>query len=163
MSTSAIPAILDYLVATFTAAPTLGAATPPVTVIDGALLSSDHPMRSLVVGTNDLDGTFLPEAATSTQSWVGIGGQHRNEHVQILCMAEAWSGDEELGLSPLRAIAATIVSAVENITRADANVGGNALYTEPGVTNLVWRQGQTNKGTLVRVFFSFDCFARIGA
>jgi len=160
VSTSAIPGVIDYLVATFTSAATLGAANPPVTIVDGAFLSNDHPPLSLVVGSNDVDGAFLPEAATATQEWVGPGNRKRNERLSILCIAEAWSGDESL--SAVRVAAAAILSAVEDLTRADANLGGTVLYTSPGVNNVLYRYGQTNLGPLCRVFFSIDAFARIG-
>ena len=44
-TTSRVPATIDYLVAAFTAASTLGAASPPVAVYDGPFLTDDSVGR----------------------------------------------------------------------------------------------------------------------
>jgi hypothetical protein len=160
MATSAIPNVLSYLVDTFTASTRLGAATPAVQVFDGGLISDDHPPLSLVVGANDMDVEFLPEGATAQQKWVGPGNRKRDENLTVWLVAEAWTGDGTL--RAVRNSAFGIVSAVEDLTRVDANLGGTVLFTDSGVNNLTFRQDYTDRGPLARVVFSIDCFARIG-
>lgn len=162
MSTSAVPAVLDYLVTTFTNSASLGASTTaPVAVYFGVTVTNDYPPLALYIGVDDPDASPFFTGGSSTQAWVGPGNRKRDEHLSVRCVAQAWSGDTDVRALILQAY--QIVSAVEDETRVDANLGGNVLFTEPGVTNLELRHGQFKNGALARVLFTVDCFARIGS
>lgn len=163
MSTSAVPGTLTYLVSTFTAAATIGKATPPVTVIFGSNTVNEWPQLALFVGCDDPNADPFMTGATSTQEWVGPGNRKRNEHLSIRCCAQVWTGNANPDVSAVITTAYGIVSAVEDLTRVDANLGGNVLFTEPGVTNLELRHGFYKEGPMAQVLFSIDCFARIGS
>jgi hypothetical protein len=162
VSTSAIPATIDYLVTTFAASTRLGAAVDPVKVYDGPQVSEEFPKLILWIGLDDPDTSpGAPMAATSTQAWVGPGNRWRDELFDIMCVAEAWSGDTDVKTARVAAYA--IVAAVEDLTRADANLGGNVLFINPGVTGHTLRQNNTSKGAVAQVQFLISCKARIGS
>jgi hypothetical protein len=165
MTTSCVPALMDYLVTTSQGASTLGAASPPVTVFDGPVVQEQWPQLCLWVG---VDAAYLlgnPTAsgasADAQQNWVGPGNRKRDEHVTVHCVADAWFGNGDVATA--RRAAFGIVAALEDITRIDANAGGTVLFTEPGVTNLSLYQGNTNAGPRCLVGFDFSAFARIGS
>lgn len=169
MSTSsAIPAVIDYLVATSQASATLGSApgASAVTIYDGPTVAEDWPKLALWIGIDiqyvlQTASTPAPVAAVSTQAWVGLGAQKRDEHLTIHCVVDAWTG--ETGMKSARDAAHSIMAAFEDMTRLDANAGGNVLFTEPGVTNAAWLQGQTSDGARALISFDFNCKARLGA
>ncbi|WP_239404642.1 hypothetical protein [Frankia sp. Cj3] len=160
MTTSRIPATIDYLVDTFTAAATLGAASPPVAVYDGPVTTQEHAQLSLWVGVDDVDSDSALIAATGEQTWAGLGKQARDELFSVNCVAEAWSGDT--GVRAVRTAVYGIVAAVEDIVRTDANLGGTILVTLHGVTGHTLRQNQTSTGAVAQVSFTIACKARIG-
>jgi hypothetical protein len=149
---SKVPAALDYLVATFQAAATLGGGgTGPVTVYDGPKVTDEAASLILWVGLDDPDSDSAPLAATSERAWAGLGGQ--SETITIACAAEAWSGED--GIAAVRVAAYGIVAAVEALVRADATrFGGNGLTADPGVTSAELRQNDTDRGAQARVVFS---------
>lgn len=156
--TSRIPATLAYLFATFTAAPTLGAAPSPVAVWYGP--AGSWAPQSLYIGLNDPDPGVIPTSAVGNQEWVGQPGRHRNEMFSVFCCAEFWSEDTDF---PTAVNGVTgIVAAVETILQADINLGGNILFLDPGVTGQALRMNLTDKGAVAQVQFQIDCKARIG-
>lgn len=161
-TTSRIPAAIDYLVALFQGAATLGQATPPVSVIDGPAVTADPGLLALWVGVGDIDpATGAPVTASSTQQWAALGRMARNEQLTIYCTAQAWSGSDDV--RTLRVAAAAIVSAVEDLVRGDASLGG--VVSTPGnaaVTAANWQQGPTQRGMAARVTFEITAQARIG-
>ncbi len=162
MATSQIPAALDRLVSIFTSAATIGAATPKIAVYDGPKLTQADDQQVLWVGLSDPDADTADTAAESTQSFPGIGSRQRDELAIIYCVAESWSGDSNVGISPMRVQAYGIVAAVENIVRADATLGG--LFPSAGwaeVDGLQLRQNQTDIGAVARVAFHIKYKARI--
>lgn len=157
--TTRVPAIIDYLVNSFTAAATLGAAANPVTIIDGPEVFT-YDGRALWVGVGDVQiGDPAPEGATSTQRWVGMGAHAINEELSVPCIIQGWGGDQKF--RPARLDAAAILAAVEDIIRTDPSLTALALWTN--VTDAVWRQGFTDKGAAVRLPFRITSTARIGA
>lgn len=166
MSTSAVPAVIDYLVATSKASPQLGSSTTaPVVIYDGAPIDGAWPPLALYIGADSNyvlspSTTPIPVAAVSQQSWVGLGARKRDEKLTIHCVIEAHLGDTLMKVA--RDAAHSVMSAFEDMTRLDANAGGNVLYTDPGVTNATWIQGQTSDGARVLISFDFSCDARIG-
>ncbi len=158
--TSRVPDVIDYLVAAFTAAATLGAATPPVAVYDGPIATRAPEQLILWVGLRDPDSEEMETGAESTQEMVGQGGVHRNEHLTIPCAAESWSGGTDIRTERLAAYA--IVAAVEDLLRRDASLGGLVLFVDPGVTDSELTQNNTNTGAIARVAFNITAKARIG-
>lgn len=161
MTTSRVPAVIDYLVATFTASALLGAATPPVLIFDGPVATGAPAQLALYVGLTDPDSTSVETAADSAQVWAGLGHQARNEQIVIHCVAEAWAGSDDIRTQRLAAYA--ITSAVEDIVRNDATLGNTV--TVPGnaaVTAMTLSQNNTTDGTIARVSFEITAQARIG-
>jgi hypothetical protein len=166
VTTTAVPHVIDYLVAAATASTALGAATvDPVTVYDGPVVLDQWPPLCLWIGVPVewvLQMTVdNPIAATSTQDWVGPGNRLRDEDLSINCVAEAWYGGTDIAIA--RNSCASIMAAVEDMTRINANASGTVLFTKPGVTGATWHQQNTTKGARVLISFAFTCFARIGS
>ncbi len=160
MSTTAIPATIRYLITTFRAAATLGAAASPVRVFAGPEVTEEWAQLVLWVGMNDPDSGTAPTAATGTQDWAGMPARTRKEAFSIFCTAEAWSGDTDV-LAAMDA-AYGIVAAVEDLVRVDKYLGGNA-NVNPGVTNASLKWNNTEKGAVAKVQFEIGCESRIGA
>lgn len=147
---SVVPSVLDYLVTTFAAAPTLGTATPPVAVYDGPVTTDDADMLVLWVGLEDPDAETGQLAADSMREWSGLAGQ--SEKIVIYCAAESWSGDTNISAERVRAYG--IVAAVEALVRADTTgFGGNAMIANPGVSEARLVQNNTTRGSQARVTF----------
>lgn len=159
MSTSKVPAVIDYLVTLFTnaQATTLNG----VTVFDGPAVTADPAPLALWVGVDDPDATAATVAASSTQEWAGLGHQSRNELLSVRCVAQAWSGADDV--RTVRQSVYAIIAAVEDLVRNDAALGGNLLFTSPGVTNGELRQLTSGAGAAARVTFTIDGKARIGS
>jgi len=159
--TSRLPALLTYLVALFTADPTLGTATPPVTVYDGPPTTLlDAPLK-LYVGLTDPDADTVEPAGDSQQQWASLGRRGRDEMVTIHCVAEAWSGDDSI--ANIRASVMGIVAAVETLMQADTTqFGGNVLFPDPGITAVMLSQNNTSTGAIARASFDLVFKSRIG-
>jgi hypothetical protein len=159
--TSRVPALLAYLVTLFTNDATLGQAAPPVTVFDGpATTGLDVPLK-LFVGLSDPDNEAAEVAADAQESWAALGRRGRNETVAVHCCAEAWSGVDDV--ATLRTAVAGIVAAVAALMQADTTqFGGNVLFPDPGMTNAVWLQNNTDHGAIARVQFDLQFKSRIG-
>lgn len=159
MVTSRVPALIDYLVATFTAASTLGAAVPPVAVYDGPQTTLAPAQLVLWVGLDDPDtDQVAPSAAAFEQEWAGLGKQARNEVSTIHCVAEAWTGADDI--KGTRAAAFAILAAVEDVVRTDP-FSGLALFPDPGVTGGELRQNNTERGSQARVSFQIAFKSRL--
>ncbi len=159
MATSRIPAAIDWLVTTFRDAPTLGQATPAVDVYDGPEARYGESNLILWVGLDDPDADDAPIAATSDQTWASLGAQRKDEQFSVYCVALAWSGDTDVRAARIGAYG--IVSAVEDIVRANANLGGTILVTLHGVTGMTARQINGERGAGCQIQFRIDCKARI--
>lgn len=165
--TSRVPAAIDYLVSLFQNAVTLGGPlvngqqTGPVNVIDGPKVTADPGPLALWVGVDDISPGATPRAATSTQQWAALGRMGRNEDLAIPCTAQAQSGGDDV--QTLRLAAAAVMSAVEDLVRNDASLGGTVnVPGNAAVTSAEWRQGPTAKGMRAWVVFEITAKARIG-
>jgi hypothetical protein len=159
--TSRVPALLDYLVALFTNAATLGQATPPVTVFDGPPTTEQDPLLALYVGLSDPDNPAAETAADFTQTWGAIGRLGRNETTTIHCCAQAWAGTDDL--KTVRVAATGIVAAVETLMQSDSTqFGGNVLFPNPGITTGALLQNNTDRGAIAQVAFDLIFTSRIG-
>ena len=161
--TSRVPALIDYLVALFTNAATLGAAPAPntVTVFDGPPTTElDAPLK-LYVGLSDPDNEGAETAADFTQEWGAIGRLARNEETTIHCCAEAWSGVDTL--QTVRLAVTGLTAAVETLLQSDTTqFGGNVLYPAPGFAAGSLLQNNTSTGAVARAAFDLVFRARIG-
>ena len=159
--TSRLPALLDYLVALFTTASTLGAATPPVTVFDGPATTLLDPALALYVGWTDPDSQSGEPGGDTQQTWAALGRLGRDETVTIHCCAEAWSGVDIV--QTVRLACTGITAAVEVLMQADTSqFGGNVLFPDPGLTNVSLPQNNTDRGVVVRQTFDLTFRCRIG-
>jgi hypothetical protein len=159
--TSRVPALIDYLVALFTSAATLGAATAPVTILDGTVTTALDPVLLLYVGLTDPDNQAPESAADFSQTWGALGRQGRNESVTVHCCAEAWFGTDDMKTARLAVTG--IVAAVEVLMQADTTqFGGLVLYPDPGVAAGTLLQNNTDRGALARVPFDLIFKSRIG-
>lgn len=158
---SAVPAVVNYLYTTFTAAVTLGGASPAVTIRVGPALGAFSP-RVLWLAMDDPYGTqpSTPAGASSTQEWVGMPARQKNEDLIIDCCAESWSGSTDTVTAMNDAY--TITAAVETLLLTDVGLGGQVLFQNPGVTNsqLRWHQGEG--GAAAQVLFQITAKARLG-
>jgi hypothetical protein len=160
--TSRLSPLIDYLVALFNAAATLGAATPNVTIFDGPVVTElDAPLK-LYVGMTDPDNTAIPEpAGDSQQTWAAIGRFGRDEMVTIHCCAEAWSGVDTVQVQ--RQAVTGITAAVEALMQADTTqFGGLVLFPDPGLTNISAPLLTNTNGALARQTFDLIFRCRIG-
>ena len=159
--TSRLPALIDYLVNLFTTDPTVGAATPPVSVYDGPPTTGlDAPLK-LYIGLTDPDSEQAEPAGDSVQNWAALGRRGRDEMVTIHCCAEAWSGVDTI--QAVRLSAAGIVAAVETLMQADTTqFGGNALFPDPGISGIQLSQNNTAQGAIARMAFDLTFKCRIG-
>jgi hypothetical protein len=161
--TSRLPALIDYLVALFTAAPTLGAAAAPatVTVFDGPATTELDPLLALYVGLSDPDNPAAETAGNTVQSWAALGRLGRNETSTIHCCAQAWAGTDDM--KTVRVQATGIVAAVEVLMQSDTTqFGGNVLFPQPGLSVTSLAQNNTDRGAIARVAFDLIFQSRIG-
>jgi len=159
--TSRVPALIDYLVTLFTNDPTIGAATPAVTVYDGPPVTALNTPLTLYIGLTDPDSDAMEPMAESQQTWAALGRRGRDEIVTIHCVAEAWSGSDTVQTQ--RIAAAGIVAAVETLMQADTTqFGGNILFPDPGMAVVAWSQNTTSTGAIARAAFDLVFKSRIG-
>lgn len=160
MTTSKVPALIDYLVTAFTASASLGAANPAVSVFDGPPVTADPAPMALYVGVDDVFSDSAPVSATSEQARMGAG-RGRQETAEIRCAAVAWSGADDL--RTVRASAFAILAAVEDLIRTNADrFGGNADQGSPGVSGITVQQSAAG-GSTVQVSFMVTFISFIGS
>lgn len=160
MATTRVPQMIAALVAAFTAAPALGAADPPVPVIDGPKVTGDTGPLALWVGVDDI-ATATPISANSEQQWMPGGGRRgRTEQLSVHCTIQAKSGSDDI--APLRAQAAAVLAAAEAVLRADPSLGGVLPNQDAAVTGAEWRQYPTSPGMAVRVMFTISATVILG-
>lgn len=140
MTTSRVPAVIDALVTTLTAA------LPNVTVIDGPLVTVPSGDYLTVGWTPDGDTT------TGVQDRAPSGGHARTEHIEVPCYCDSFSGST--AVSARRTAAFTLMAAAETALNADQTLGG--VVSAPGYAQLgayTERQEQTDAGVAVGVVF----------
>lgn len=148
---SKVPALIDWLVAAFTA---IGASSdPPFVVYDGPVISDAADKLILWVGLEEPNSASPEVAATFNQARADMGGATRTEQPEIRCAVEAWGGTGDLATVRVQAFA--ILAAVENYVRSDNTMfGGNAQLANPGVTGGSLIQDNTQEGAVARVTFA---------
>lgn len=152
MGASAIPAVIDALVAAATTA------LPNIKVYDGVGDSQD-PGDYLMVGVDDPDGTRPANAADSMQDWANATGTARNEHGDVTCAAVSWNGDGD-PKAARDAVFAT-AAAVEDLLRANVSLGvPTLLWTSYGTATKL-TQASNSTGALAQLVFRVHYEARI--
>jgi hypothetical protein len=160
VSGSRVPALIDYLVTAFTAAPTLGAATPQVIVYDGPPVTAAPSQLALYVGVDDVFTDAAPLSADSQQARQGLGTK-KLETVTIHCCAVAWAGTDDA--RTVRVQAFGILAAVEDLVRTNTDkFGGNGDLADPGVSGITLQQSIA-EGTTAQVSFTVTFMSFIGA
>jgi hypothetical protein len=121
VTTSRIPAAVDALIASFTAA--------GLKVWDGPVVTDDFAPAVFVGYDGNPDGTF--EAVTGTQDWAALGAKRRSETFSVICAAVALSGGT--ATKPGRDAVYALLDIVGTTLRADPSLG---LGTPPFVAEL---------------------------
>jgi len=147
---SAIPAAIDALIATFTAA--------GVAVIDGEGASNSTYPAVVFVGISDPDGDGIEEAASSDQEWAWLGHVQRDETLQIHCVAEAWTGDANPKAA--RDSAFALVRTISDAITTDPSLGGSVLYVQ-AINGLTYKNLRDADGCRADIPFTITCRARL--
>jgi hypothetical protein len=147
---SAIPAAIDALIATFTAA--------GVQVIDGQGATDDSAKAVVFVGIVDPDSEGLEDAATSDQTWAWLGHVQRDENVSIHCLASAWTGDDNPKVARDNAFA--MVRTLSDAITVDPTLGGAVLAVN-AIDGLSYRSLRGPDGCRADIPFTVTCRARL--
>jgi len=163
-TTSRVPEVIDYLVATAQAA----SALTGVLVLDGPQIPAAWQTRKQVLWFG-ADPASLGEAAgESAQDFATAmsQGKLKDELGSILCAARHWSGDKTSKTH--RDGAAAIVAAVELMLRStpdaggpgDATMGGLVFWSQVG-GQMAWFPKQVTNGAECLVTFHVTYMARL--
>lgn len=161
ITTSSIPAAVDYLVTTCTK--TFGST---VQVMDGPPVSGTELTANdrLWIGYSPLSPD-LP-AVTGDQQFANLGARSRNETYAIVCAIEQWSGDPTM--QALRDGAFSLLATVETLLRGtngdpgDTTLGRAVLFSQIAGGIQVDTQMDTS-GAGVLIQFHVKCTARLTA
>jgi len=156
---SAVPALLDALVAALTAA------LPAVTVYDGPGNTDDAPADYLLVGVPDPDSDSSEASVESTVEWASLGAKSRYETSTVWCAAISWTGDTPNPANPsvmktVRDRVFATFAAVEQTLVADPSLGDVARFGGIGSTHRTM-QNITADGTEAWVVFGLTFRARL--
>lgn len=168
--TSSVPDVIDYLLAQCLASASLGAATPPVEIIDGPQVTDDSLTEGqrLWVGHDAVNGgaTQSSQAGTAPQRFAFLDqARTRDEYNgQVVMTAQDWSGDS--AIKTHRDACKTLVGAVETMLRGspplgpgDASMGGLVQWSE--VVSLEWYQEQNQSGAWAACVFKISYYRRL--
>ena len=154
--TSAVPAIIDWLLTGATAA------LPNATVVDGPGAGDfATPQDVLMIGVENpfgLGNNAAELAANTQQSWAHAAGTARDERGSITCVATSWN--PEGNQKAARDATFALVAEVERLLRADPRMGGLVVQAGFGETaNYSQMQGDTGAAALLS--FSVTFHARL--
>ncbi len=154
MATSAVPALIDALVAN------ARAALPTTTgVYDGAGITAEPGNDYLMVGVDDVDGNGVSFSADSSQQWANANYTARDEEGAVVCAAVSWNGDGDQKAAR-DAVYATVAT-IETMLRANPSQGvGAVLWTSFG-GRVQLSQDQNEQGASAIVVFRVNFRARI--
>jgi hypothetical protein len=155
MATSAVPAVIDALVALS------DAALSTVTVYDGFGVSDD-PGDFLMIGVDDPDSGDAASSTDSSQQAATLGtGRARDETGEVTCVALSWNGNGDQKAARDAVFATT--AAVETLCRSNPSLsitGYPLLVVGFGATQRLM-QNQDEDGAEAAVFFSVRFRARL--
>ncbi|WP_418059944.1 hypothetical protein [Pimelobacter simplex] len=154
MVTSITFALIDRLI------DVLATGLPGVRVLDGDVVSGDAG-DYLAVGWEDPDSD-RSTSATAQQGWNGLGAKSRRESGSVTCLALSWNGDPA-GLKAARDAVQAMTATVENLLRAEPNLGGivpGLLWTSYG-TRTDLKQWLSAEGSVAVCTFEIAFEAKI--
>jgi len=146
MASSRVPDLIDNFLAVLKAAPGLS----DVQVVDGPLVSGTAVREQLFVGY-DADPEGEAQAASTTQTWAGLGAKAKNEDIELTCAVLVRKGSTDV--RTLRVRVYEIFAEVEAVVRADPSLG----LPPPSVcavTDTSFRTPQTPDGIEGRLLFT---------
>jgi hypothetical protein len=164
MSTTVLPAVINYLVDVFTAAPTIGAATPPITVYDGPqAIDPGELTKALYVAVDNPgvgDGASIgPVAAELSWQWAGLGAQRRYELFSVACTAVCV--DPNSNLRTARQGCMDIFAAVDAVlVPGDVSLGNQVVFIT-GLSQGQLRTEQFDIGAVSWFTFAVEAKSRI--
>jgi len=172
--TDLTPKVITYLLAQAASNPVLGAAEPPVVIIDGEPATQDvlalNPAgltQRLYIGS-EAYSQQLTQGSSSAQGFAFLDqARTRDCDIEVLCAAEAISGDTVMATA--REGAYAVAAAVELMLRGspgtnpaspgDATMGGLVFWSEVASTEL--NQEQSTQGAIALVKFKVNAFVRL--
>jgi hypothetical protein len=158
---SHVPAVIDYLVTTCQASSALGAATPPVEVIDGPNVTADLlvSQRLLWIGYDALNSAL--EDATSALDWPFMDfARTVDEDGEVVCTAEFWSGDTVMKtVRDVTAVGALLRGTAASAGPGDTTMGGLVFWSR--ITSTAWGQWQKSDGADVICVFKIVYKSRL--
>ena len=154
---SAIPAVVDALIATLTSA--------GLEVLDGPGITDDPLPLSVHVGWGDPDSEQIEESASADQTWAWLGHVQRDETVTVHCRIVAWSGDSDSGaMKRVRDSAFSAFAAIGTAIQTDPSLGASAsgVLNVTDVGRIALYQVQDEEaGTRADIAFDVTCQARL--
>lgn len=146
MAGSAVPLVIDALVAK-------AQAIPDITATDGLNVDQNYGSY-LMVGVEDPDSTDMQFSAETTEDFASTGAQmvSRDEEGDIVCVAWAWNGlHGSEGSKAARDTAYAILDAFTTAIRTDSSLGvPQILWCSPRTsTRLSQLQGSDGSGALL--------------
>lgn len=151
MTTSHIPAAIDAIVSSFTAA--------GLTVFDGPVITGDF-QAAVFVGYDGAADSSDYKAVAGTQDWASLGAKRRSEAFSVICAAVALTGETDTKTG--RDAVYALLDIVGTTLRTDPSLGLNSppfvaelkpvdLFTEPTENGLQCRWVFTIDITISRV------------
>ena len=151
MATTALPNLIDAVVAALKAASSLSG----VTIYDGIEIDSSDPLNWISIGHDGSeDGEVI--AANVRNEYKVLGAKSMYENGSLNCTLVSWTGDTNL--SACRTSAYSLLSAVDTVIRTDPSFGGVVLWS--GLENHTPTYLQTNQGSGVQINFTIFYQAR---
>lgn len=145
-SPSRLPDLVDNFVSRLEAASGLSG----VQVVDGPIVSGTAAQEQVFVGY-DADPEGDAEAASTSQTWAGLGARAKNEDIQLTCAVLVRKGST--AVKPLRDRVFAIFAEVEAVVRADPSLG-LPPPTVCAITDTSFRTPQTPNGIEGRLLFT---------
>lgn len=168
LTTDLVHDVIGYLVTQCQSSVLLGAAVPPVAIADGPIPPGEifqTSQQRVSIGYDTISAA--PEAGIARSRWpfLGTSGAYREETGDIVCTAEAWTGDTAPTVA--RAACKTLVGAVENMLRGyppngpgDSSMGGLVQWSQVEGP-FTWTQKQDNNGFSAACVFHVTYLARL--
>lgn len=151
MATSAIPSVIDALVA-------IGQSVESVVVIDG-FGTTDDPGDFLMIGVDDPDNEGSAQSADSQQNWASNNPGSVDESGQVTCAALSWNGDSDPKAA--RDAAFATCGALAVAIRNNPTLGLPTLLWARYGTQQTLTQNQDDNGAMAIVVFQVYFRARI--
>ena len=154
---SAVPAVVDALIAALT--------TAGLAVIDGPGITDDPLPLSVHVGWGDPDSDQIEESASADQTWAWLGHTQRDETVTVHCRVVAWSGNSDTAsMKAARDAAFGAFADIGSTIQSDPSLGASAsgVLNVTDVGRIALYQVQDDEaGTRADVAFDVTCRARL--